>query len=429
MRHLGVAFLLLPLLTASAPAQDIQVDVQGSGGRLYQVAVQRFAAMDGAFPLREAFFRDLSEAIAFSSVLEPVDHSAFLGPGDTRDLASGIQCGNWKGIGADALVQGQLRTVGLELVARYRVWDTVRCKLQGKVIEARRPREDAQLLARSIADEIVERFTGRRGVSATQIAFVSDQTGSKQVYLMEADGARKRPVTRNGTINLFPAWAADGKSLVYTSYKTGRPEIWTIFRGPQPGAPLLRSPDEQLRAVWSSVPGLGAVVLNRDGNTDIYALRGQSLSRLTSQRSIEVSPTFSPDGRRIAFVSDRTGTPQIYVKELASDDVRRITFRGSYNSNPAWSPTGEWIAYTARTTGGFDLYLVDPDSGFTAPLVLHPRSDEDPAWSPDGRKLAFTSARRGRKEIYRIDVDGRNLVRLTESFGNSVHPAWSGWLE
>ena len=176
MRHLGLAFLLL--LTASAPAQDIQVDVQGSGGRLYQVAVQRFAAMDGAFPLREAFFRDLSEAIAFSSVLEPVDHSAFLGPSDTRDLASGIQCGNWKGIGADALVQGQLRTVGLELVARYRVWDTVRCKLQGKVIEARRPREDAQLLARSIADEIVERFTGRRGVSATARLNCSPSQGS-----------------------------------------------------------------------------------------------------------------------------------------------------------------------------------------------------------------------------------------------------------
>jgi TolB protein len=266
-------------------------------------------------------------------------------------------------------------------------------------------------------------------VAATQIAFVSNQPGSKQIFLMEANGARKRAVTRNRSINLFPGWSADGKSLVYTSYKTGRPEIWTMYRGTRPGDRLLRSGDEQLRAVWSKQPGLGALVLNRSANTDVYALRGGRLDRLTNHRSIEVSPSFSPDGRKLAFVSDRGGSPQVYMKDLGTGEEKRLTYRGQYNSNPAWSPTGEWIAYTARTSSGFDIYLIDPENGFTTPLVLHPRTDEDPAWSPDGRKIAFTSNRRGRKDIYLIDWDGENLMQVTSNFANCSQPAWSGWLD
>ena len=127
-------------------------------------------------------------------------------------------------------------------------------------------------------------------------------------------------------------------------------------------------------------------------------------------------------------MSDRSGSPQIYVKNLETRRIRRLTYEGTYNASPAWSPTGEWIVYMARTGSSFDLYLIDPESGYTTPLVLHPRSDEDPAWAPDGRKIVFASTRRGRYDLYRIDLDGGNLVRLTEDFGNCTNPSWSGWL-
>ena len=101
----------------------------------------------------------------------------------------------------------------------------------------------------------------------------------------------------------------------------------------------------------------------------------------------------SPEGK-IAFVSDRAGSPQIYLLEVRSRRERRLTYRGSYNASPAWSPDGDWIVYAAQTGSSFDLYLIDPQSGYTTPLVVHPRSDEDPAWSPDGRKIIFSSSRR-----------------------------------
>jgi TolB protein len=425
--------LVLAALVALAPAvradEPVRVDIYQGSKRDYRIALQKFSAPGALYALREDFHQGLGSAIDFSGVLRTIDPKAFLDSVETRQLSAGIQCNNWKGIGADGLVQGEVRVSGDMLLARYKVWDTVKCVQLGELTEARRIRREGELLARVIADDIVERFTGRRGVAATQIAFVSNQPGSKQIFLMEANGANKRPVTRNRSINLFPGWSADGRSLVYTSYKTGRPEIWTIYRGTRPGDRLLRSGDEQLRAVWSRRNGLGALVLNRNGNTDIYALRGQRLERLTNHGSIEVSPTFSPDGRRMAFVSDRGGSPQIYVKDLETGEEKRLTYRGQYNSNPAWSPTGEWIAYTARTSGGFDIYLIDPDNGFTTPLVMHPRTDEDPAWSPDGRKIAFTSNRRGRKDIYLIDWDGENLMQVTQNFGNCSQPAWSGWLD
>jgi TolB protein len=429
VRRFLFALALLCAAARAAAQGDIDITIREGGKQDLKIALQKFATPGALYALREDFHRELGAGLDFSGVLRTIDPKAFLGEIETRNLASGIQCNNWKGIGADGLVQGEVRVVGDQLIARYKVWDTVKCVQLGQLTEARRPRAEGGLLARVIADDVVERFTGRRGVAATQIAFVSNQPGTKQIFLMEADGAKKRAVTRNRSINLFPGWSADGKSLVYTSYKTGRPEIWTIYRGTRPGDRLLRSGDEQLRAVWSKQPGLGALVLNRNANTDIYALRGTRLDRLTSNRSIEVSPSFSPDGRRVAFVSDRGGTPQVYVKDLGSGEEKRLTYRGPYNSNPAWSPTGEWIAYTARTSSGFDIYLIDPDNGFTTPLVLHPRTDEDPAWSPDGRKIAFTSNRRGRKDIYLIDWDGDNLTQITANFGNCSHPAWSGWLD
>ncbi len=431
MRVAGFMALAVFALASRAPADErIHVDVYGSGGRDYQVAVQRFQAEGEGARLVEEFYAELTRAIEFSSVLKVVSPDAFLEPKTTQDYsAPGVLCENWRGIGADALVQGRLELTGERLRVRFKVWDALRCREQGDRMRMDRHSGELRLLARSVADEVVERFTGRRGVSATQIAFISDRGGNKELYVMEADGSGKRAVTSNGAINLFPSWSPDSRALLYTSYKSGSPDVWTIHRGAQPGGRLLNNGNSKFRATWAPKNGTIALVMNKKANTGLYTVgsNGKRLQRLTTHRAIETSPSWSPDGKRIAFVSDRSGAPQVYIKDLGSGEERRLTFEGAYNAQPAWSPTGEWIAYAALTGSNFDLYLTDPDTGFTTPLVVHPRSDEDPAWSPDGRKIVFRSSRRGRRDLYRIDVDGRNLMRLTESFGNCTNPAWSGW--
>ena len=98
------------------------------------------------------------------------------------------------------------------------------------------------MLAHLVADDIVERFTGRRGVSSTEIAYVSDNgRKNKEIWVMSADGTNKRRVTNNGSINLFPSWSPDGKTLAYTSFKGGMSELYLLYRGTKPGAKLIQT--------------------------------------------------------------------------------------------------------------------------------------------------------------------------------------------
>jgi TolB protein len=287
------------------------------------------------------------------------------------------------------------------------------------------------LIAKRIADDIVAAFTGVRGVVSTEIAFVSSRRGSPEIYVMGADGTNQRAATANRSLNNFPDWSPDGEAIVYTSYRyKNRPLLFLSTRGHGHPGQLL----QKLRGDWSQYRGVYArngdhlaVVMSQAGSvTDLYSARedGSDLRQLTKDPAIEVSPSWSPDGKRLAFVSDRTGAPQIYVMNADGSDVRRLTFQGNYNANPAWSPDSRWIAYQTRLEGQFDIWLIDPEGGSGVPLIENPRNDESPAWSPDGRKLAFSSTRRGRADIYVVDATGENLRRLTEGAGENTSPSW-----
>lgn len=440
---LGVLSLLALGPVRAARAEDRAPETVIIGGaKAYKVAVQRFAPDSRSESEVDTFHTELTRALGFSGDFDVMDPKAFLEPAQTQDYeAPMVACDNWRGSGANALVQGE---IGRPMTSRthrirYRVWDIDVCRQRGEPLVVEAGSDDLWLVARRVADEIVQRFTGRRGVAATQLAYLSDQTGNKEVYVMEAvDGSRSRRVTSNGRINLFPDWSRDARRLIYTSYRGGLPDIWSLGRGADKGGRLLMDlppeykAQDRYRAIFG--PGRGEItfVMHRDGNTDIYTSEasGRNLRRLTSHRAIDLSPSFSPDGKRMVFVSDRTGSPQLYLMDLATREERRLTYRGQYNASPAWSPTGEWIVYAARTgLENLDLYLIDPDTLYTYPLVLHPRVDQDPAWSPDGRKIAFASDRRGTRDIYVVNLDGKDPQRITRGEGDCTAPAWAPWVD
>jgi TolB protein len=269
------------------------------------------------------------------------------------------------------------------------------------------------------------------GVSATEIAFVSNRTGRKEIYLMDADGGRQRAVTANKSINNFPSWSPDGDSIAFTSYRhLNQPNIFVSTRGrgqPQRLLTGLRREQSQYRAVFSPTGAALAVVMSDGAPSEIYnvSLPARKFKRLTRNGSIDVSPSWSPNGDRLAYVSDRSGSPQIYIMDADGGNSRRLTFNGTYNSAPAWSPDGKWIAYETRVGGQFDIWLIDPEGQTNVPLITHPRSDEAPSWSPNSRKLAFSSTRRGRADIYLTDVGGADRpLRITSGNGDNTAPAW-----
>jgi TolB protein len=339
-----------------------------------------------------------------------------------------VVCPNWRQIRADALVQGELSTTATQVRVEFRVLDVSRGCLNLARKVYRVDRGETRRVGKAVADDVVAAFTGIQGVSDTEIAFVSDRSGDKEIYVMDADGANLRRATTHKSLNMFPDWSADGTSIVYTSYRhQSRPFLYMLTRGRRsPGRILRDLKGAQYRAVFDPSGDRLALVMSVDGATEIFSVGrgGRNLQRLTHTQALEVGPTWSPDGSQIAFVSDRAGAPQIYVMDSDGGNVRRLTFNGGYNASPAWSPDGKWIAYESRVGGQMDIWLIDPQGGVNLPLVEHPRTDEHPAWSADGRMVAFSSARRGDSDIYVIDVNGRNLRKITSDRGEDTVPAW-----
>jgi len=426
--------LALLLVDARAGADDRPaIEITTGRARAFRVAVQRF--VDKAQPTSETRADDLreliGEALEFSGVLLPLDPAAYLGPQQSAPLSNRgrSDCGDWTQAGADALVEGEIRSGEGSLIIEVAVWDTARCILVLRK-SMRRVRAEAPRLARSVADQIVAGFTGTPGSAATEIAFITDRSGHREVFVMDADGQHARAATNSDSLKSFPDWLPSGDGVLYTSYtREGHPGLFMTSRGRAQAGELFRAllpGSPKYRGVFDPTGSSLAMVASAEGSSDIYTVDrdGRRLRRLTNNRAIEVGPTWSPDGEWIAFVSDRSGSPQIYIMDKKGKNLRRLTFQGGYNTAPAWSPDGRWIAYESRVGGQFDIWLVDPSGEVLVPLITHHRSDESPSWSPDGRKLAFSSTRRGRADVYVVDVNGEQLARLTKNAGDNLSPDW-----
>ena len=188
--------------------------------------------------------------------------------------------------------------------------------------------------------------------------------------------------------------------------------------------------------VWSPDGRYVAFDSERDGNRDIYVIDTDTDEehRLTNNSESDLAPTWSPDGTQIAFVSRRTDSWDIYVMDADGEDeyLRRLTNESDWDPvwsweswDPAWSPDGKYIAFVSGPYLEPSIYLMDADGSNVRQLTY---GGVDPAWSPDGKYIAYRSASAGNihiPNIYVIDADGSNDYRLTNYDGYDGEPVWS----
>ncbi|WJW74956.1 Tol-Pal system beta propeller repeat protein TolB [Thiohalobacter sp. IOR34] len=146
---------------------------------------------------------------------------------------------------------------------------------------------------------------------------------------------------------------------------------------------------------------------------------------IVSSREPLMSPAWSPDGRRIAYVSFEGKRAAVYVQTLASGERQKVAAFEGINGAPAWSPDGRRLALTLSRDGNPEIYILDLADGALRRVTRHPAIDTEAVWDPDGRSLVFTSDRGGAPQLYRIPLDGGRAQRLTFEGGYNASPDFS----
>ncbi len=332
----------------------------------------------------------------------------------------------WKHLGAQYVIRGEGEFSGDEVTLHYELVST-----ESGVVFARgkfkSPVKNYRRLAHTTANDIILYLTGDPGIFNTKICFISTRTGNKELYVCDYDGANIYQLTGNGSINLSPSFAPDGRKVLFTSFMDDDPQLYQYD---------IRDGKIDLLAAYPGINSAARVspngdhiacALSRDGNPEIYLLErsGKIQRRLTYSSAIESSPCWSPNGKEIAFTSNRSGTPQIYLMDRDGSNVRRLTFVGGYNDSPSWSPKGDEIAFVGRVDGTFQICTIDV-TGDNYAVLTRQGSNENPHWSPDGNHIVFSSSRAGEKDIYVMDLFGEEARRLSTGGGNS-NSDWSGY--
>ncbi len=369
----------------------------------------------------------LAETIDFTGFFKILDREAFLENPQESDLTEhGMNFKNWTDIGAELLIKGGFECQGDRLKVEIRLFDA----FSGRLMLGKRYKghpEDHRQIIRRFCNDIVKLLTGHEGIFNTQIAFISNTSGQKEVYLADFDGHNPRQFTDTGTITLSPAWSSDGRYVAYTDFTRGKADLYVRNIREQQGTVISFS-GSSIAPAWMPGKFSLAASLSHEGNPALYLLtgKGKIIEKLTDHWGIDVSPTWSPDGKALAFVSDRSGSPQIHIKNMKSGEVRRLTYEGNYNTSPQWSPRGNYIAYTGfQKNGHIDIYIITPEGEGPIQLTENAGNNESPTWSSDGSLIAFSSTREGVSRIYVMNANGANQRRLLVLNGEQTSPSWS----
>jgi hypothetical protein len=278
----------------------------------------------------------------------------------------------------------------------------------------------------------------------TRIAFLSDKTGSCDVYVAGFEDARAERQTDNGAA-LRPDWSPDGRRITFASDRDGDSDIFVVDTQSNEETRVIDGPGDQMGPDWSRDGSTLAFSSTETGRSEIWTAPADGHgepTQLTFDEAHAIVPDWSPNGDQIAYSSDVDGDLDIYVMPTGGGEAENLTghlFAGESDEYGAvWSPDGRKIAFEATYGGDFDIYVMPADGGDAENLTAHSGDDRYASWSPDGTKIIFgtdrlvppedtesgCSADERQQDVFVMNEDGTDQERLIESEADDSSPAW-----
>lgn len=292
---------------------------------------------------------------------------------------------------------------------------------------------------------IISALSDIEPITETQIAFSNyDKANStREIYLIDYDGWRGSltQVTSFDSVTLFPDWSSDGNHLTYASMKSGWSDcfVQTLSTGEVTPVAAYKGTNTTPRFIPDSLSLVASLSAWGDAEISRISMNGEKPTRITNHPGADISPDPSPDGNRLAFTSDRSGNPQIYVSNLDGSNLQRITYIDNGRQKcdtPNWSPVPIDGDYRIAFHGFFfslqsNIFTIRPDGSDVQQLTDDQFDNKNPSWSPNGRFIAMSSNRLGKYDVFIIPAQGGRLPngedyhRVTYMAGDNLYPAWS----
>jgi TolB protein len=269
------------------------------------------------------------------------------------------------------------------------------------------------------------------------LTFMSTRDGNFEVYSMDAKGGNLKNLTCNKATDYAFSATPDGR-LVFYSNRDGNDEVYIQSADGKKATNLTNHPAADRITCVSPDGKKIAFSSNRDhGAGEIYVMEidGGNLKRLTHNDNFEDAPTWSPDGRQIIFSRDIKGASdstsraasngEIFIMDADGGNARRLTDRPGFDGGPSFSPDGKRIAFYGKTAeGNYEIFVMDADGGNITNLTEDPLEDYSPSWSPDGQWIAYTKGDSSNYDVWLIHLATGIKTRLTTQPKRDESPFW-----
>jgi serine/threonine-protein kinase len=288
----------------------------------------------------------------------------------------------------------------------------------------------------SDSSEAVVHTGPRWSPDGSKLVFRRIESIKSDIMAVDLAGQKLTRITDDNSINMDPVWSPDGRHIYFTSSRGGGLNLWRVRLDPDGST---SAPAQLTTGAGDDIqPSVGAggervAFAVRGINSDLWRLPVSPVTGLPTGKPeplvrttrVESRGAWSPDGRTVAFNSDRLGEMNIWLRGSADSAERQITRGPGGDYQPTWSPDGKGLVFFSARAGNADIWSVYLSNGELTRLTDNPATDVNPFYSPDGKRIAFTSDRGGRAELWVMNADGSSQRRVAPVVAGGHFLRWT----